>query len=282
MKILVTGANGQLGSEFKNLQQKYKNFFFTFIDKEDLNITNYKKIDKYFDNNIFNYCINAAAYTAVDNAEDDKENAFNVNAEAVKYLAEACKKNNTKFIQISTDFVFDGKKKLAYTETDLAKPLSVYGESKLKGEEYALENNAIVIRTSWLYSTYGNNFVKTMLRLGKEREELNIINDQIGTPTYAKDLALLIMKLITENDKEKLKGLYHFSNNGVASWYDFAREIFRIKKINCKINPIPTTEYPTPAERPKFSLMDKSKIENKFRIDLKDWKLSLKECLKSL
>ena len=280
--ILVTGSDGQLGNEINSLKHNFKNFNFIFTDKGDLDITNPKELSIFFEDNKIDYCINAAAYTAVDKAEEDMEMAFMLNSEAVLYLVDACAINNTKLIQISTDFVFDGKANKSLKEDDTANPLSVYGFSKLKGEEIALQNNALVIRTSWLYSTFGNNFVKTMIKLGSERDELNIIDDQIGTPTYAKDLAEMILFLIENFDKDKLSGLYHFSNDGKASWYDFAVEIFRIKGIECKVNPIPTTEYPTPAERPKYSVMDKSKIKYIFSIALKDWKLSLRRCLNEI
>lgn len=281
-KILVTGANGQLGSELKSISKLYDDFEFYFLDKDELDITNEKEVSAFFDNHKLTHCINAAAYTAVDKAETDQETAYLLNAEAVKILATNSLQHHVKLIQISTDFVFDGKGKMALTENDETAPLSVYGHSKLKGEQYALENSALVIRTSWLYSTFGVNFPKTMLRLGKERETLNVINDQIGTPTYALDLAEVILKIIKENDADKLKGLYHFSNEGVASWYDFAVEIFKIKHIDFAVNPIPTTQYPTPAERPKFSLLSKEKIEKDFGVQLKDWKESLKSCLQKL
>jgi len=283
MNILITGSNGQLGSEFKKLVDSYTNFSFIFIDKEDLDITDSSLVFKYFRKNNFDFCINTAAYTAVDKAKTDKENACKVNTQAVQYLQKACDRYGVKLIHISTDFVFDGKQNIPYKETDNANPINVYGESKLGGEQKALvNNNALVIRTSWLYSSFGNNFVKTMIRLGNEKGELSIIDDQIGTPTYAKDLAEMIMELISIQDKNKLRGLYHFSNSGKASWHDFAKEIFRLKNITCKVIPIPTTAYPTPAARPKFSLMDKSKIINDFAIELKDWKESLKECLELL
>ena len=232
--------------------------------------------------NEIDFCINTAAYTAVDNAENDQENAMLLNAAAVKYLAEVCKEFNAKLIHVSTDFVFDGKGNIPLKEKNKPNPLSVYGATKLKGEEFALEKDALVIRTSWLYSTFGNNFVKTMLRLGTERDELNIIADQFGTPTYAKDLAKAILDIISNNKVENIKGLYHFSNKGEASWFDFTKEIFSISNINCKANPIPTTKYPTPAERPKYSVMDKSKIVDDFGVVLKDWKVSLKECIEKL
>lgn len=280
--ILVTGANGQLGSELKQLEDKYSNFDFLFLDRDDLDITDKKAVKYFFKENDVDFCINAAAYTAVDNAETDEKNAHVLNALAVKYLAENAQKTNCKLIQISTDFVFDGTAIKPLLEEDEANPLSVYGKTKLEGEYFALENNALVIRTSWLYSTFGNNFVKTMIRLGKERDELNIIADQFGTPTYAKDLAVLIMNLIDTKDKKDLTGLYHFSNAGEASWCDFAKEIFIVSGVKCKANPIPTLEYPTPAERPKYSVMDKSKMVKDFDVALIDWKISLKECINKL
>ncbi|MGB1019248.1 MAG: dTDP-4-dehydrorhamnose reductase [Chitinophagales bacterium] len=280
--ILVTGANGQLGNELKYLENSFTDFKFIFTDKQALDITNNEAILSFFKINEIDFCINTAAYTAVDNAEDDQENAMLLNATAVKYLAEVCKEFNAKLIHVSTDFVFDGKGNIPLKEENKPNPLSVYGATKLKGEEFALENNALVIRTSWLYSTFGNNFVKTMLRLGTERDELNIIADQFGTPTYAKDLAKAILDIISNNKVESIKGLYHFSNDGEASWFDFTKEIFSISNINCKANPIPTTEYPTPAERPKYSVMDKSKIVDDFGVVMKDWKVSLKECIEKL
>lgn len=280
--ILVTGANGQLGNELKYLKNSFTDFKFIFTDKQALDITNNEAILSFFKINEIDFCINTAAYTAVDNAEDDQENAMLLNATAVKYLAEVCKEFNAKLIHVSTDFVFDGKGNIPLKEENKPNPLSVYGATKLKGEEFALEKDALVIRTSWLYSTFGNNFVKTMLRLGTERDELNIIADQFGTPTYAKDLAKAILDIISNNKVENIKGLYHFSNKGEASWFDFTKEIFSISNINCKANPIPTTEYPTPAERPKYSVMDKSKIVDDFGVVLKDWKVSLKECIEKL
>ena len=280
--ILVTGANGQLGNELKYLENSFTDFKFIFTDKQALDITNNEAILSFFKINEIDFCINTAAYTAVDNAENDQENAMLLNATAVKYLAEVCKEFNAKLIHVSTDFVFDGKGNIPLKEKNKPNPLSVYGATKLKGEEFALEKDALVIRTSWLYSTFGNNFVKTMLRLGTERDELNIIADQFGTPTYAKDLAKAILDIISNNKVENIKGLYHFSNKGEASWFDFTKEIFSISNINCKANPIPTTKYPTPAERPKYSVMDKSKIVDDFGVVLKDWKVSLKECIEKL
>lgn len=278
INILVTGSNGQLASELKDISSLFQNCNFTFIDKTQLDISNSAGVVDFFQNNKFDFCINTAAYTAVDNAEKDSDTAFLINASAVENLVNACKINDTKLIHISTDFVFDGYGTKALKESDKTNPLSVYGESKLKGEAFALTENHLVIRTSWLYSCkYGNNFLKTMIRLGSERDELNIIADQKGTPTNAKDLASAIVKIITQKDVI-VEGLFHFSNAGEASWYDFAKEIFRLADISCKVNPIPTTEYPTPAERPKYSVMDKTKIVDIFSLELIDWKESLSNC----
>lgn len=280
IKILVTGSKGQLGSELKDIALHYSNINFIFADRSTLDISSEKDLNNFFEKEEINYCINTAAYTAVDKAETDKASAFLINATAVENLVKACRLNETKLIQISTDFVFDGKNTLPYKETDITNPLSVYGESKLRGEEFALNEMHTVIRTSWLYScSYGNNFLKTMVRLGTERDELNIINDQRGTPTNAKDLAVAIMNIIVNN--VNISGLYHFSNTGEASWFDFAKEIFHLAGISCITNPIPTTEYPTPAERPKYSVMDKTKIVQDFSIELIDWKESLKKCFKN-
>lgn len=277
--ILVTGAKGQLGSELQEIASRYENIHFIFATRSQLDISNTTEVNDFFKNQTIDFCVNTAAYTAVDYAEKDSETAFLVNSTAVGNLVKACSIHNTKLIQISTDFVFDGKNNVPYKETDPTNALSVYGESKLKGEGVALKQNHMVIRTSWLYSySYGNNFLKTMIRLGTERDELNIIDDQKGTPTNAKDLALVIMNTIVNNDKTKITGLYHFSNSGVVSWYDFAKEIFSLANISCIVNPIPTTGYPTPAERPKYSVMNKSKIVNDFSIKLVDWKESLSNC----
>lgn len=276
--ILVTGSNGQLANELKDLVND-NSFNFIFTDRTNFDITNERQVETFLNQNNVDFCINTAAYTAVDNAEKDKENAYNINANAVDFLSKACKKQNVKLIHISTDFVFNGKGNLSLQEIDKTNPLSVYGASKLKGEAFALNQEHLVIRTSWLYSCkHGNNFLKTMIKLGTERDELNIIDDQKGTPTNAKDLALAILNIIENNKQQNIKGLYHFSNAGEASWYDFAKEIFRLGNINCKANPIPTTEYPTPAERPKYSVMDKSKIVQDFAIELIDWKESLSNC----
>ena len=268
LKILITGANGQLGKCLQDVSVAYPNYEFHFKTSKELNITNKEQIDILFTQEKFDYCINCAAYTAVDKAETDQENAFLVNAEAAKYLAEACKVQNTVLIHISTDFVFDGSKTTPYTEDDLPNPINVYGASKLKGEQY-LQNileQYFIIRTSWVYSQYGNNFVKTMLRLGVERNEINVVNDQIGSPTYAGDLAAVIMKIIST--KTSKYGLYHYSNEGAVSWCEFAREIFASYKVKIKVNPITTMEYLTPAKRPMYSVLDKTKIKQAFNMTI--------------
>ena len=279
--VLVTGSYGQLGSEIKELSVNYPNNYF-FTDKDELDITSIEAIKNFVDANDIDTIINCAAYTAVDKAEEDEVDADKINHLAVKYLAQISKEINIKFIHISTDYVFDGKNHRPYIESDPVSPQSVYGQTKLDGEKALLEvnpENSIIIRTSWVYSSYGANFVKTMLRLGKERDELNVIYDQVGTPTYAKDLARAILEIIPKIDNKKVE-IYHYSNNGVLSWYDFAKEIMRMAKIDCQINPIETKEYPTPASRPHYSLLNKSKIIKQFDLCIPYWKDSLDECLK--
>jgi len=265
-KILITGTNGQLGRCLQAVSEKYPNYDFYFKNSKQLDITRKEQIDILFAQEKFDFCVNCAAYTAVDKAESDQENAFLVNAEAVKYLAETCKANNTTLIHISTDFVFDGTKGTPYTEDDLPNPINVYGASKLKGEQYIQEilNNYFIIRTSWVYSEYGHNFVKTMLRLGTKRDEISVVNDQIGSPTYAGDLAKAIMEIISA--KTTSFGLYHYTNEGTTSWYDFAKTIFEIKEIKIKVNPISSNNYTTQAKRPMYSVLDKTKIKQVFNI----------------
>lgn len=278
--ILVTGSNGQLGSEIKELSSLYPhNFFFTC--KDNLDITNAQAIEAFILKNNITAIINCAAYTAVDKAESDQENADKINHQAVKYLATIAKENNIKLIHISTDYVFDGTNYKPYKETDSTNPQSIYGKTKLAAENAIREinpKNSIIIRTSWLYSSYGSNFVKTMLRLGKEKESLGVVYDQIGTPTYAGDLAKVILDIIPYIQNPTLE-IYHYSNEGVLSWYDFAKEIMKMAKLTCKVNPIETSQYPTPAKRPLFSLLNKSKIKNYYNIEMPYWKDSLKECL---
>ena len=281
--ILVTGSNGQVGSEIKELSKDYPyNFFFT--TRNDLDITSKDDIRNFCKTNSINVIINCAAYTAVDKAESDEINADLVNRKAVKKLSIVAKELNIKLIHISTDYVFDGKNFKPYVEEFQTNPQSVYGKTKLDGENELLNINpinSIIIRTSWVYSYYGNNFVKTMLKLGKEKEELGVIFDQVGTPTYAAHLAKTILNIIPQIKNDKVE-IYNYSNEGVLSWYDFAKEIMKMAKIDCKINPIETYQYPTPAKRPHFSLLNKSKIKQKFNIEIPYWKDGLEDCLKRL
>ena len=281
--ILVTGSNGQLGSEIKELSSNYNyNFFFT--TRDDIDITSKDSIKEFCQTNSINVIINCAAYTAVDKAQSDIENADLVNRKAVKKLSIVAKELNIKLIHISTDYVFDGKNFKPYVEEFQTNPQSVYGKTKLDGEIELLDINplnSIIIRTSWVYSYYGNNFVKTMLRLGKEKEELGVIFDQVGTPTYAKDLAITILDIIPQIDNQKVE-IYNYSNEGVLSWYDFAKEIMKMAKLNCKVKAIETYQYPTPAKRPYFSLLNKSKIKSKFNLEIPYWKDGLDDCLKRL
>ena len=281
--ILVTGSMGQLGSEIKELSSNYNyNFFFT--TRDDIDITSKDSIKEFCQTNSINVIINCAAYTAVDKAQSDIENADLVNRKAVKKLSIVAKELNIKLIHISTDYVFDGKNFKPYVEEFQTNPQSVYGKTKLDGENEIRDINplnSIIIRTSWVYSYYGNNFVKTMLRLGKEKEELGVIFDQVGTPTYAKDLAITILDIIPQIDNQKVE-IYNYSNEGVLSWYDFAKEIMKMAKLNCKTNPIETYQYPTPAKRPHFSLLNKSKIKSKFNLEIPYWKDGLDDCLKRL
>jgi len=277
IKIVVTGANGQLGKCIQDIAVQYSDYDFHFKSSKELDITSKSQINSLFTQEKFGYCINCAAYTAVDKAESDQENAFLVNAEAVRYLAEACKAQNTILIHISTDFVFDGSKTTPYSEEDVPNPINVYGASKLKGEQYVqqLLKKYFIIRTSWVYSEYGHNFVKTMLRLGKESKEISVVNDQIGSPTYAGDLAGIIMKVV--DSKESSYGLFHYSYEGEISWFDFATSIFEIKRMNVKVKPIPSEAFPTLAKRPRFSVMDKSKITQALNLKIPYWRDSLEK-----
>lgn len=282
--ILVTGANGQLGSELKALQNTYSEYEIVFIDRTEVDLADAKAIEAYFVDKTFDVVINCAAYTAVDKAEDDVELADAINHKAVKVLANIAKAKNMKLVHISTDYVFDGKNYKPYIETDITNPQSVYGRTKLDGDNAMIAvnlPNSIIIRTSWVYSSYGTNFVKTMLRLGKERESLGVISDQVGTPTYARDLAKVILDILPQIKNEKVE-IYNYSNEGVLSWYDFAKEIMRMAKLPCQINPIETKEYPTPATRPHFSLLNKSKIKEHFGLSIPYWKDSLDECLRTM
>jgi dTDP-4-dehydrorhamnose reductase len=282
VKVAVTGKGGQLASEFEALKGFDSNW--TFLSEKDLDITNKSSVLSYFKSNTFDLLINCAAYTAVDKAEDEVELAFKVNGEGVINLLEACVLMGAKLIHYSTDYVFDGFSKEPYSELDTPSPNSIYGSSKLKGEEHIKANKkveSIVLRTSWVYSSYGNNFVKTMIRLGNEKEELGIVADQIGSPTYGKDLAADTLKiLLDENYKWSQGDIFHYSNNGSCSWFEFAQKIFELTNINVKLKKLKTEDYPTKASRPKYSLLDKSKFENTFKIQIRDWRTSLIDMLK--
>jgi len=283
INILVTGSNGQLGSELQELQKDYDyNFFFT--NRENIDITNKDDIKSFVEKNSINTIINCAAYTAVDKAQSDEENAALANTKAVKKLALVSEELNIKLIHISTDYVFDGKNFKPYTEEYQTNPQGVYGKTKLDGENLMINinpKNSIIIRTSWVYSTFGNNFVKTMLKLGRAKDELGVIFDQVGTPTNAADLAKTILDILPNIKNDKVQ-IYHYSNEGVLSWYDFAKEIMKMAKIDCKVNPIETYQYPTPAQRPHYSLLNKAKIKKEFNITIPFWKDSLDKCLRKL
>ena len=283
MNILVTGSNGQVGSELQALANTYPNFSFVFVDKKDLDIGDKDAVLAFFEAQTFEYCINCAAYTAVDKAESDTETAYLVNALGPQNLAVACQKHQTRLVQISTDYVYHSNQNFPFKETDATSPESVYGRTKLDGEKLAVDNNpeTLIIRTSWVYSSFGNNFVKTMIRLGNDRDQLSIIFDQIGSPTYARDLAKAILDIIQQNPSD-FTGIYHYSNEGVCSWFDFAQAIFELEGIECKTSPIETKDYPTPAKRPHFSLLNKNKIKTTFALEVPYWRDSLKACLKLL
>jgi dTDP-4-dehydrorhamnose reductase len=277
MVVLVTGANGQLGQAIQFVAGNYPNIDFVFCSSSDLDITDKENCESVFKKEKPDFCINAAAYTAVDKAESDSEKAALINAIGAKNLAESCKNFNAKLIHISTDFVFDGSKKAPYNETDLPNPKGVYGQTKLEGEKAIQEvfDAYYIIRTSWVYSQFGNNFMKTMLRLASERTSLSIVNDQIGTPTNAVDLANAILKIVESKTGNKHYGIYNFSNEGQCSWFDFAMKIFEINQVIIDVTPIPTTQFPTPAARPKYSVLDKTKIKTTFGIEIKPWEQAL-------
>ena len=282
MNILVTGCNGQLGNEIQLLEKDHTQHVFFNTDIGELDITNQSAIEAFVEDNKIDGIINCAAYTAVEKAESNKDLATSLNTIAPAYLAAAVNKRDGWFIQISTDYVFDGTKHTPYVEDDTPCPNSVYGSTKFAGELGAVKfcEKTMIIRTAWLYSTFGNNFVKTMIRLGKEKEQLGVIFDQIGTPTYAHDLAVVIMTAI---EKGIVPGTYHFSNEGVISWYDFTKAIHRLAGITtCKVLPLHTEEYPTPAQRPPYSVLDKTKIKQVYDIEIPYWEESLAKCISQL
>ena len=282
MNILITGCNGQLGNEIQLLQTQYAQHTWFNTDVNELDITDKAAIERFVEENKIGGIVNCAAYTAVDKAESDPQLARKLNADAPAFLAEVVGKRGGWMVQVSTDYVFDGTKHTPYVETDEPCPNSVYGQTKLEGEQAVskLCPNAMIIRTAWLYSEFGNNFVKTMIRLGREREQLGVIFDQVGTPTYAHDLAMVIMTAI---DKGIKPGVYHFSNEGVTSWYDFTKSIHRLSGINtCQVSPLHTAEYPTPARRPAYSVLDKTKIKAAYSIEIPHWEESLAKCIAKL
>lgn len=281
-KILVTGAQGQLGKELQAVARRFSAFEFLFLSREDMPIHHFELVRNTFDGFKPDFCINCAAYTAVDKAEEEAAWAFIINAESVGVLAAVSHKFGCKFIHISTDYVFSGDAHSPYQESDPTFPISVYGKSKLKGEEEALTQNpaSLIIRTSWVYSYYGKNFVKTMIRLMKEKNEISVVNDQMGSPTWAADLANFIMYVVSFPSWHP--GIYHFSNKGEISWYDFAMEIKQRIKSNTIIHPIPSDSFPTTAKRPAYTLLDTSKIKSVFGYQPPDWKTSLDSCLQQL
>ncbi|WP_431108137.1 dTDP-4-dehydrorhamnose reductase [Winogradskyella poriferorum] len=280
--VLITGAKGQLAQSIKNQTNYLTDIIFIFKTSEELDITDSKALAMHFSNNNFDYCVNCAAYTGVDKAEDEVKKAFDINAYGSQNLALACKQFNTTLIHISTDFVFDGKKNKSYTEQDTPKPINTYGASKLKGEEYISEilTNYFIIRTSWLYSEFGHNFVKTILRLSKEKQELKIVSDQIGSPTYAGDLASLIIKILLVDCKDY--GLYHYANHGQTSWYGFASKILQLKHSTTKIKPQTSNDFKTRAKRPKYSVLNINKVIETFKIEILDWEISLAQNIEKM
>ena len=288
--VIVSGKNGQLGKELQYVANSYPQFHFLFFARDELNISNADAVDAVIKKYKPAYFINTAAYTGVDKAETDQSNAYQVNAESPGIIAKACKLYQTTLIHISTDYVFDGNGRIPYKEDTATNPVNYYGFTKLEGERLALINNnrTIIIRTSWVYSIYGNNFVKTMLRLMNERKEVNVVNDQFGSPTFAKDLADSILKIVTSCQsasigfRENYYGIYHFSNEGIISWYEFAVAIRDLNQLNCSVHPVSTAQFSTIAKRPAFSVLSKEKIQTTFNIKIKDWKVGLQECLDKL
>ena len=276
--ILITGANGQVGMEFRKIAEKYPQLNFIFTSRNELEIGDEEAVNTFFNSNNISFCINCAAYTAVDLSELEREESMLINSDAVGYLAKASRDSNSVFIHLSTDYVFDGQSNSPYRTSDATSPVNYYGQTKLQGEQIALINNpdCIIVRTSWVYSQFGKNFVKTMLRLMSEKPSINVVSDQFGSPTNAKDLAEAIMQIVIS--KNITSGIYHFSNFGIITWYDFALEIKRLIGSSCIVNPIETSDYPTPAKRPKWSALDTSKISEKYGVKISDWKESLARC----
>lgn len=289
IKIVILGADGQVGMAFQSLSKDFPDYHFYFVNRQILDITDKEAVWALFSKIKPDYCVNCAAYTAVDRAEIEKEKAHLVNVIATHHLGSACQEYNVFLIHLSTDYVYHNNQNRPFDEKDETNPKGIYAVTKLEGEEAALRTclKTIIIRTSWVYAAQGHNFVRTMLRLGQERDELKVVFDQIGTPTYADDLAEALLQIIDQLSEsiyahEHFRGIYHYSNEGVCSWYDFAKAIFDIKNINCTVIPIETTEFPTPASRPPFSLLNKKKIKTLFHLEIPYWRDSLKKCLESM
>ena len=286
--ILVVGSSGQLGRSIQSIAKHFPEYKFVFVSRSDINLESKASITKFFERKTFDIIINCAAHTGVDIAESEAELAHQINHFAVEQLAKIAKRDHAKLIQISTDYVFSGKQSQPYTETDEVCPLTVYGQTKLEGElaiKKILNTNAVIIRTSWLYSEYGDNFLKTMIRLGQSRDDLNVVFDQVGTPTYAKDLAMAIMSVIQSQEFNLIDfktDVVHFSNEGVCSWYDFAKTIFELTDIRCQITPVESIDYPVPAARPHFSVLNKAKIKLKYKVSIPYWKDSATRCVTAL
>ncbi|HEY8898168.1 MAG TPA: dTDP-4-dehydrorhamnose reductase [Niastella sp.] len=285
--VLVTGANGQVGQELRVLAASYPTFEFVFTSHDTMPVNNEAAVQKVFAAHQSAYCINCAAYTAVDKAESEQDIAYQVNAEGTRILAAACKANNTRFIHISTDYVFNGQSPAPYTEDAATDPVNTYGATKLKGEQLCLQYDpeAVIIRTAWVYSSFGKNFVKTMMKLMHDRPAINVVSDQVGAPTYAADLAKCMMHIVAGDHAKTINwvpGIYHYSNQGRISWHEFAVAIKEFTGSACTVNPIPSEQYPTPAKRPAFSLLDTNKIRKTFNCTIPEWKESLQQCIKLL
>lgn len=286
--ILVIGSTGQLGQSIKSIAINYPEYEFLFANRQELDLNKELSVRNFFKQKRFDIIINCAAYTLVDNAESEPELADQINHLVLGTLADIAQRDRTKLIHISTDYVFNGKHFRPYVESDKVAPLGVYGSTKVQGEQAiqkTLKTNSVIIRTSWLFSEFGNNFFKTMIKLGQDRENLNVVSDQIGTPTYAKDLAKAIMSIIQSKDFNQVDfptEIFHFSNEGICSWYDFAKTIFELANIQCQVNPIETANYPTPAQRPYFSVLNKAKIKTKYHLFIPYWKDSAERCLTAL
>lgn len=285
MKIVVTGANGQLGRSIRRLSVEHRELDFIFTDIDSLDIGNRDAVLAFAETHPVDFIVNCAAYTAVDKAEEEEEQCRRINTDAVAYLGEAAQHIGARILHVSTDYVFGGDSYMPYQESDPVSPTSVYGRTKLAGEKAlsAVCPDAIIVRTAWLYSEYGHNFMKTMLRLGAERPEIRVVNDQIGSPTYAGDLAEAILSLLEkERQGEQNSGIYHYTNEGVCSWYDFAHSIIRIAGLSAKVIPIPTREYPTAAKRPAYSVLSKEKIKREYHWVIPHWEDSLRKCLANM